>query len=318
MNKYFYILIFLFGSVGLSAQNVDVKASIDNHSILIGEQVKIDLTINYTVDNGEIKIIFPQLTDTISKLVEIISKSSIDTLIPNKEEANSFQQTQQITITSFDSGYYQIPPFVFLVNNDTFKTEPLLLDVQNMEVDTADAINDIKTPLEEPFSVVDWVKENWPWIAGGAAILVLIILLIIYLTKKKPAAIVEEVKPIIPPHVIAIERLESLNRQKLWQDGKTKQYHSEISEIVRHYIEERYQVNALEETTTEIMHGLRLHGIDSLIMTKLNQTFVLADLVKFAKEKPIASENEMSMNNAMEFVNATKLIEQPNTNADVK
>lgn len=315
MKKLLYILFFLFGSLNITAQEVNVSANLDNPSILIGEEIKIDLTISYRVDNGEVKVLFPQFNDTIIENVEILSASVIDTLIPNKEDAFLFEQKQKIVITSYDSGYYQIPPFIFLVNNDTFKTEPLLIDVQNVEVDTAKAIFDIKTPMEEPFSAVDWLKENWIWVAGTLALILLIVVLIIYLTKKKPAEIVKVVAPIIPPHVIAIQRLETLNNQKLWQDGKIKQYHSEISEIIRQYIEKRYQVNALEETTSEIIHGLRLHGIDSLLMTKLNQTLVLADLVKFAKEKPIATENEISMNNAIEFVNSTKIIEQPkNTN----
>ena len=315
MKKLLYILFFLFGSLNITAQEVNVSAKLDNPSILIGEEIKIDLTISYRVDNGEVKVLFPQFNDTIIENVEILSASVIDTLIPNKEDAFLFEQKQKIVITSYDSGYYQIPPFIFLVNNDTFKTEPLLIDVQNVEVDTAKAIFDIKTPMEEPFSTVDWLKENWIWVAGTLALILLIVVLIIYLTKKKPAEIVKVVAPIIPPHVIAIQRLETLNNQKLWQDGKIKQYHSEISEIIRQYIEKRYQVNALEETTSEIIHGLRLHGIDSLLMTKLNQTLVLADLVKFAKEKPIATENEISMNNAIEFVNSTKIIEQPkNTN----
>ena len=318
MNKLLYILIFLLGSFSLSAQNVQVEAKLDNPSILIGEQVKIDLSINYRVDEGEIKITFPQVNDTLINLVEVISKSKIDTLIPNKDDATLFQQKQQIMVTSFDSGYYQIPPFVFLVNNDTFKTQPLLIDVQNMQVDTAESIFDIKAPIKEPFSIKDWLKENWMWIAGGVALLALLILLIVYLVTKKPKEIIEEVKPIIPPHVIALQALDDLNKEKLWQNGRIKTYHSKISIIIRLYIEERYQVNALEETTSEIMHGLRLHGIDSLIMTKLNQTLVLADLVKFAKEQPVSSENEMSMNNTLEFVNNTKLIEQPKPTTDAE
>lgn len=314
MKKLLYIFIFLFGSLSLSAQNAEVSAKLDNPSILIGEQIQVDLSITYRVNDGEVNILFPQLNDTITEFIEVLSQSKIDTTIPNKEDISLFEQKQTIMVTSFDSGYYQIPPFIFLVNNDTFKTEPLLIDVQNMEVDTAESIFDIKTPIEEPFSIVDWLKENWIWITGGVAILVLIILLIVYLTTKKPVEVIEKIVPIIPPHVIAIERLETLNKEKLWQDGKVKQYHSEISEIIRQYIEHRYQTNALEETTSEIMHGLRLHGIGSLLMTKLNQTLVLADLVKFAKEKPIATENEMSMNNALEFVNSTKPITQETTN----
>jgi hypothetical protein len=312
MKRSIYILIFLLGSLGLSAQKIEVNASIDTNFILIGEQTQIELSITYRVDEGEINIQFPQHNDTINKFIEILSKSEIDTLIPDKDAPYLFQQKQQIIITSFDSGYYVIPPFQFVINNDTLETEPLLIEVQTIEIDTTEAIFDVKAPLEEPFSFIDWLKENWMWIAGTLALIIAIIAFIIYLKKKKPQEIIVQVKPEIPPHVIALERLEDIERQKLWQEGKVKQYHSEISEIIRNYIELRYQINALEETTSEIIHGLRLHGIDTQLMTKLNQTLVLADLVKFAKEKPLPNENEMSIKNAIEFVNNTKIIKQKN------
>lgn len=309
MKNLLYIFVLLIGSFGLSAQNIEVNAEIDTNYILIGQQTQINLSIVYRVDDGEVAIQFPQLQDTINELIEIISQSNVDTIIPNKDDKNLFEQSRQIIITSFDSGYYEIPAFHFIVNSDTLSTLPLFLEVQNMEVDTSETIFDIKAPLAEPFSITDWLKEHWMWVAGTLALVLLIILLIVYLSKKKPIEIIKEVEPTIPPHVIALERLETLNNNKLWQDGKVKTYHSAISEIIREYIEHRYQTHALEETTTEIIHSLRLHGIDSLIMTKLNQTLVLADLVKFAKEKPLASEHEMSMNNAIEFINSTKLVE---------
>ena len=94
----------------------------------------------------------------------------------------------------------------------------------------------------------------------------------------------------------------------MWQGGKVKAYHSQISEVLREYIEHRYHVNALEETTDEIIHGLRLHSIPQEMISKLMQILFLADLVKFAKENPLPSENDMSIINAIEFINTTKIV----------
>jgi len=308
MKKILYILVLLLGSLSISAQDPEVHATIDTNFILIGEQAQIELSIQYRVDEHQPSIVFPPLYDTINEFVEIVQQSPIDTIIPDKEDPYSFQQTQQLIITSFDSGYYAIPPFRFVVDEDTIETQPLLIEVQNVAVDTAEAIFDIKDPIKEPFSIIDWLKENWIYLVGTLALIIAIVLLIIYLKKRPKKEEAIEIIPDIPPHVIALEKLEHIKNEKLWQSGKAKRYHSEISEILRTYIEQRYQVKALEETTAEIMHELRLQAIDTQLMTNLNKTMVLADLVKFAKEQPLANENETSMVHAIEFVEQTKLI----------
>jgi hypothetical protein len=317
MNKLLYILIFLFGSLGLSAQSVDVNASIDTNFLLIGEQTQIELKVQYRLDGEPVSVQFPALTDTINEFVEIVTSSVVDTIYPDPTDLSLVQQVQKITITSFDSGSYVIPYFEFNINNGLFQTGPLELEVRPMQVDTAEAIMDIKGPLEEPFSFVDWVKTNWIWICIVLALIVGGILLIRFLKNRPDKMIEEEIIPEIAPDITALEKLNQLRDDKLWQNDKVKLYHSEISEIVREYLEKRYQVNALENTTDEILQSIRFHGISPIQTTKLNQILVLADLVKFAKEKPLANENDMSLINAIEFIENTKqIIETPENNAE--
>ncbi|MGB0886963.1 MAG: hypothetical protein ACPGSL_02470 [Vicingaceae bacterium] len=308
MNKLLYIIIFLLGSLGLSAQSVDVNASIDTNFLLIGEQTQIELRVQYRLSGEPVSVKFPALTDTISEFIEIVTTSAVDTVYPNPNDLSLVEQTQKITITSFDSGSYEIPYFEFQINEGLFQTGPLRIEVRPMQVDTAEAIFDIKGPIEEPFSIVDWIKSNWPWIAFVLAIIIGGILLIRFLKNRPKKIVEEEIKPIIPPHVTALEKLEKLRENKLWQGGKVKLYHSEISEITRAYLETRYEVSALENTTDEIMQSLRFMSINPTLLSKLNQLLVLSDLVKFAKEQPLANENEMSLINAIEFVQNTKQI----------
>lgn len=310
MNKLLYILIFLFGSLGLSAQSVDVNASIDTNFLLIGEQTQIELKVQYRLDGEAVNVQFPALTDTISEFIEIVYTSPIDTVYPDKNDLSIIEQTQKITVTSFDSGSYVIPYFEFNINNGLFQTGPLLIEVRPMDVDTSKAIFDIRGPIEEPFSIIDWTKENWVWIA---IVLVLLIggIILIYYLKNRPEKVIEEVIPDIPPYLISLQKLQKLKESQLWQAGKVKMHHSEISEIIREYLEKRYEVHALENTTDEIMQSLRFHSIDPNLLSKLNQILVLADLVKFAKEKPSSTENEMSLLNAVEFVKETKQIIAP-------
>ncbi len=311
MNRIIYILFLLAVSFQVSAQQYRVEAKTDTSAILIGEQVKVNIKIDYRRDLGSVTIAFPTIYDTINEFVEIVSKSKIDTVVPDKADPYQVYQQQTIVLTSFDSGYYVIPPFKFIVNNDTVETEAFLLEVNTLEVDTAQGIFDIKQPISEPFSFMDWLKENWWWMAAILVLAIAIVVLIRYLKKRKPKeVVVEEDIPVIPCHVIALEKLEKLGQEKLWQNGKVKLYHSHISEILREYIEHRYQVNALEETTAEIMHGLRLQQINQEMTNKLTQTLTLADLVKFAKEQPLPQENEQSLANAVAFVQTTKIEEQ--------
>jgi hypothetical protein len=218
-------------------------------------------------------------------------------------------QTQTLLITSFDSGYYAIPPFKFTISGDTnkiFETEPLLFSVNTIAIDTTQNIKDIKPPIEVPFS---W-KELLPyvyWGIGGLAVLAaLIILTRNYLKKRKKKPLPEIIAPKIPPHVTALEQLEKLKEEKLWQQGKLKQYYSGLSDILREYIEHRFYINAMEQVTDEIMYAFRTADASDEIKAKLRQVLFLADLVKFAKEQPLPNENELCIENAFEFVNCTK------------
>ncbi|HVA98782.1 MAG TPA: hypothetical protein VNG53_07805 [Bacteroidia bacterium] len=295
------------------AQNVTVSAKLDSNVIKIGEQTQLQLSVKYRLDKGKVKILFPQLADTIVGKVQIVSKSKIDTIIPDSSDPYGFIQKQILTITSFDSGYYAIPPFKFVINGDTSniqQTDAMLLQVQTVPVDTTKAIKDIKAPMNVPFSI----KEVIPyilWGLGALAIIILIVLLTKRFLKKKPV-VIEKPKPKIPPHIIAFEKLQKIRAEKIWQQGNLKLYYSSISDTIREYIDNRFDVNAQEQTTDEIVYNLRNNvEITSSDKIKLKQLLRLADLVKFAKEQPIENENEQSINQAVEFVQATIFVEKP-------
>lgn len=306
--------LFLFSTL-LRAQNIKATAQLDSSTIRIGQQAKLQLSIQYRVDNGQqIKIQWPEVLDTLRKEVEVVGESKIDTLIPDKNNPFEFIQTKTLYITSFDSGYWAIPPFKFLTNNDTLGvlTESLLLSVGSIPVDTSVAIKDIKDTFDETYSWIDWIKDHM-YLVYGAIVGILVTILVIYLIKRfrkqKPVEVVVEA-PKIPAHIIAIEKLDKLKNEKLWQEGRIKQYHSALSEIVREYVENRFKIQALEQTTEEILYGFRNVAIDDESRMKLKQILVLSDMVKFAKEQPLPNENEMSMNNAYDFVNGTKREEE--------
>lgn len=290
----------------VNAQDIRVSASIDSNAIRIGEQTQIHLSVQYRGDKGNLKIQWPAFKDTIVGKVEIVNASKIDTTIPDKNEPLLFVQNQHVTVTSFDSGFYALPPFKFVINGDTahpYETEAMLLQVNNVPIDTTQAIKDIKPPLYEPFSWRELIPYAY-WVFGTILAILAIVYIVKRLSKVKPKTIVEP-KSKIPPHILALQELEKLNQEKLWQEGKVKQYHSRLTDILRLYIEARFKIPALEQTSDEIMSNFRSVLIDEESKKKIKQVFLVADLVKFAKEQPLPSENELSLTNAFDFVNGT-------------
>jgi hypothetical protein len=296
------------------AQDIKATAKLDSNSIRIGEQVKMHLNIQYRVDKGKhVKINFPEIADTLRKEIDVVNQSKIDTII-SKEDPFLFTQSKTLVLTSFDSGYWAIPPFKFSVNGDTQKilTDPLLLQVNTIAVDTTQAIRDIKAPYEETYSWMDWLKDNM-YIVYGGLVVVLLILIIIFLIRKYrkvPVPMIAVEAPVIPAHIIAFDKLEKLKLEKLWPEGKLKLYHSTLTDILREYIENRFKIQALEQTTDEILFGFRNVAVDNESKAKLKQVLILADLVKFAKEQPLPNENELSMSNVYDFINGTKREEE--------
>ncbi len=313
--RFFLAFVFSFTAfVQLSAQELSVAAELDSNTIRLGEQVKINLYLRcHTGTLKNLKVLWPKIEDTLRKEIEVISVSSIDTTIPDKNKPDLLQHHQSITITSFDSGYWAIQPFIFIVNGDSSNpliTEPLLLNVHTVPVDTSEAsVKDIKAPFEEPFNWKEYIPHVLIGLGSIWAIILIVYLIYRFTKKKKPAA--PPPGPKEAPHLIALRNLELIKQNKLWQEGKIKEYYTGITDVLRVYIEGRFNIHAMELTSDEIMSVMKSQVIDALSREKLQQILALADYVKFAKAKPIDVENELAWNNAVDFVKGTLREEKP-------
>lgn len=286
------------------AQYIGASAKLEKDNIEIGDQVKLDLSV--TVPAGSM-VQWPILLDTLTSNVEIVKKSGFDTVSSDKQQ---FTLKQELIVTSFDSGSYVIPPISFKYSRkgDTLsyftETSPVRLAVQTIQTNQKADIKPIKPPLTAPVTF----RELLPWIGLGLLILAIAAGIYYYFKRRKQhkPLVVSRLKTSIPPYEAAMEALEGLRQKKMWQSGRVKEYYSELTDIVREYIELRFTVRALEMTTTEINAALRQTDINSSSLGKLNQTLVLSDLVKFAKEQPLPLENELSLGQCIEFVRETK------------
>ncbi len=298
------IVFFLFISIfSLTAFGQEVKVSIDTNAILIGQQVKV--AIDYQLPK-DMQGYFPILPDSLGPNLEIVERSKIDTSFID----GNTRFYQQLKITAFDSGYFVLPAFPFgYVNKDDslmqrIVSDPHLISVFTVEADTTQPIKPLVGPISEPYTLMEFL----PWIIFIMAAGALIFTAFYFYRKKKKKPLFKKEEPKIPAHERALDNLARLRLKKLWQAGKVKEYYSELTDILRIYIEERYQLIALEMTTTEIVGGLSTQAINSEVMHKLKGSLELADLVKFAKAKPSALENDTCLNMAVDFVNETKAI----------
>lgn len=289
------------------AQSVTVDATIDSLQILIGEQAKIKLQVSLDTDK---RAIFPLYTDTLVTGVEIVDIAKPDTQLLNDGRRSLI--TQEYTVTSFDSALYYLPPMEVLVDNQPYRSKALALKVYSMPVDTLhpDQFFGPKPVMNAPFAWEDWYGS----ITCGV-LFVPLLLLLIFLVKRimdnKPIIRKVKVEPKLPPHQVAMQQIERIKSEKVWQKGRPKEYYTELTDALRTYIKNRFGFNALEMTSSEIIDKL-LEENDKEAIADLRALFQTADLVKFAKHNPMMNENDANLINAIDFINETKEKEDEN------
>ena len=131
------------------------------------------------------------------------------------------------------------------------------------------------------------------------------VFLFIYLTKhkkKKDVAVVEKKQPKIPAIVTARARLEDMRQKESWNNGTPKTYYTELTDIVREYLEGQFHIDAVEMTTDEIKAAVSSINIGERVSSKLFDVLGTADFVKFAKATPTKEQNEKSFSDINNFV----------------
>jgi len=299
----FYLLAGFFAAS--EAQEIEVTAAFDSSIIYIGDQINYTVSVSQPAD---IKLNLQYLKDTLCRNIEIVSGPFTDSM---KVENNRLKTVNRYLITSFDSGFYEMPPVYAELKSETgikrFYSDYSHLKVMRVNITPPDSAKffDIIDPYGSPVTL----GEILPWILLAtvitAAIWGILRLLKKYRkTKTEPGVLINP----DPAHVIAFHDLGKLREEQLWQKGEVKLYYSRLTEILRQYLENRYGVFSLEMTTSETLEallktGFQKNGLFSSLKTILNGS----DLVKFAKYKPDPVENDVHFQNSWAFVEATML-----------
>jgi hypothetical protein len=275
-----------------------VQAKIDPIEMLIGEQAQVTLTIQ-AKDNANIEWPKLQPRQMLVPGVEIISTRHPDA------------HTMLITLTSFDGSLYHLPAFNVKVDGKELKSADLALKVVEVEVDTTQ-LNKMFPPKDVQDNPFDW--QDWSLSFWLSILLLLLVALTYYLYIRLRAGkpIITHIKIVkrLLPHQKAMKEIEQIKADKMVASENQKEYYTKLTDTLRRYIEERYGFSAMEMTSSEIIGRLMASG-DQQSLTELTQLFMTADLVKFAKYSTMINENDQNLVNAIDFINQTKLENQP-------
>ena len=291
------ILFFLLLISSLTyAQKVSVTT--DTTNIRIGEQFLFKIVIKDTAN-----VIFPEKLENLTSL-EVVKDVKIDTF------KNSL--IKKYLMTGFDSGAFYIPTQQIFIKNRAYLSDSVLINVATVLVDTTkQKMFPIKAIQTEPL-VYDDFKPYIIWVV----LAILLIGLFIYYLKNRKKPEIKEVEIIntLPPFEEALEKLQELDNKLLWQNNEIKKYYSELTEIVRVFIEKELEIPALEITTHELVSLLSDYNNPKNIkpaketIRKLNALLQEADLVKFAKSTPLSHEIEEDRRDAEKVLNDLKPI----------
>ncbi|MFV8368902.1 hypothetical protein [Flavobacterium sp. LB2R40] len=276
-----YLLLLLL-STAVFAQQKQVVTSIDTIKNKIGAEFK--LSIKTTVDTSS-KVIFPKLKNFGA--LEVIQSYPIDTV----KMDGRYELIKKYGLTQFDSGRYVVPSIKIFIDSKPFMTDSLLVEVANVQVDTLkQKMFDIKDIAPADNTIGDW----WKYLLIGALIIGIGSFIYWFIKKRQEKKLIEEIYK--TPIERATSLLDTLEKKELWQKGEVKAYYSELTDIARNYIEEAIEIPAMESTTSELIQGLRAASVKKKmtlsqeIIENLERVLKQADLVKFAKSKPLDFE----------------------------
>ncbi len=308
-SRKFFLCTVLVTALAPTYAQPGVKALPDTRKITIGDPVSLWLEANPGSPAGQVAVAWPSVPDTVNGL-EITEKGPIDTL----RGQDTFLLRQRLLITAFDSGNYYIPAFAFRFtdpqgNVQQLFTDSILIAVQTIPVDTTQPFKPIKDIIAVNASWLDYWKE----LLAALLLIGLGAFVGYYFYKNKKNKVPEAPKRVPPEkaHEKALRLLEDLKQKQLWQQGLVKSYYSGLSDIVRNYLDERYGISCMEQTTDELLALLKKQdeGRSELRKARPDLKLILrtADLAKFAKANPKPEEHDACMQAAFNLVQRTQM-----------
>lgn len=299
------LLICLTALSGVSAfaQNPSVKLSLDSAFLLMGRTTPLHLEL-VAPENPEGHLLIPK--DSMCDKVEILKLLKADT---TQLGNGRIEIKQDIILQSFDSGVYRMNPIMYVVGNDTFRSNRLVLKVYPVDIDSLETIHDYADVADIDRSFIDYLPDFV--VDYGLWILALIIVLgggayAYYLLRNRKNPFAAPAPKPVPPYEKAIDELNRLRSEKLCESGREKEFYTRLTDILRIYLQGRFGINAMEMTSTQIRQTVNSNEETRLSKENMDRVLEIADFVKFAKVRPLPDDNVRAFSSAMQFVEDTK------------
>lgn len=266
------------------AQQVSVRASVDRNEILIGEPIRLQLEASLPAGTDAKWFSL----DTLPHF-EFISVGKIDTA----EKINSINLSQVLTVTSFDSGQWTIPPLEMMVNGKYYLTDSFPVSVAYSDYDPSQPYHDIKDIIEIENPYTGYI--NW----ALAALTIISLLAVVYFLRKRS---VQPIQPTVSkgvklaPYDQAIQLLDELKQQQLPEKGQVKLYYTRLNDILRTFLENKMMMPTMQKTNDQLIVQIKDIGLQNDSFVALAQALRMSDAVKFAKYVPETADNEKSFN----------------------
>lgn len=291
-----------------SAEAASVKATMDSTQIVMGNVAVVKFDIVKPADSPA------QLVADMGRMpkeVEVASWVDGDTT----DIGNGLVEIRRgVVLQSFDSGAYVIPPFLLVNGPDTVRSNELRLKVNPVDVSQMKDINPIANIAKFQTKwydwLPDWITDYWLWILLGLLIVAGGICGYLMVTRKVAVNILPQKKR-LPPDVIALNRLDRLKEAQLWEKGQEKEYYTQLVDILRDYLQERFGINAMEMTSTQILKALHSNEETRMPQRHMKRIVDIADYVKFAKVRPVPDDNVRAFIDARNFIEETRPVVQP-------
>lgn len=286
-----------------------VMMALDTTTIAIGEQTRLTVAAMRDIEQNQADFSWPDWKDSIPGGLEILNPFETDTLVIDLENGSvAFAIRRMYLVTCWDSGFVAIPPVGILYGVDTIFSNSLELNVLLAPRGEAGKIAGAADIRTTEWSLSERLTQWMPWIL---AVLCVIGLSVWMLRKWHTRELSEEKvdrtesKPIEPAHLTALRDLERIESDAIWENGDVKKHHSNTSEVLRRYLEGRFEFRALERSTEEIKQGIPNLPLLSEDAETLLNILELTDLVKFAKWNPTTDDHIRVVKRAIRFVEQT-------------
>lgn len=291
--------------VTFADEPVRVDARFEPAEVVVGDH--LDLVFEVDAANG-CEVAFPELNEEFADgYIELLEEKRVEKV--GQEEDRTLLR-KRYRMIAFEVGEFRFDSLGVLyasegVIDTAFVTSPLSLLVETIPADTTQTtIYDIKGPMEAPL-VLEEFGGYVLYALFGLAVLASLIYMFMRLRKREQGESVI-LLPSEPSHVTAIRALEALHNRKLWQNSRFKEYYTQLSDILREYLDGRYGVSAMEMTTEEILSAIRKLSLSEKHSSMIAALLRESDLVKFAKYIPEEDAPETDYYNVYYFVEETK------------